>query len=194
MNTAPIRDDEQLIELFLVGAPDESESAFEALVTRYRPAVMTVCRRFLDRIEDVEDAAQTTFAAFVRNDGSIRNRRMLGSWLYGVAFRVATRMKARSNRFRAVRDRAGERVPPRQDEDAAAFGELRQVLHDEVHRLPEDYRTLVVHSYFEGKSNDEVARILNCPIGTVKGRLYRARGMLRVRLLSRVGRDVEVLF
>ena len=64
---------------------------------------------------------------------------------------------------------------------------------DEVHHLPENYRTLVVHTYLEGKSNEELARILNLPIGTVKGRLYRARGMLRVRLLSRLGRAVELL-
>ena len=49
MNATPIRDDEQLIELFLVGAPDEAESAFETLVTRHRPAVMTVCRRVLSQ-------------------------------------------------------------------------------------------------------------------------------------------------
>ena len=193
MNATPIRDDEQLIELFLVGAPDEAESAFEALVTRHRPAVMTVCRRILDRIEDAEDAAQATFLTLVRNAGRIRNRRVLGPWLDGVAYRVATRMKAQSDRRRAVHDRAGERVPPRRGRGYCRLGELRQILHDEVHHLPEDYRTLVVHSYLEGRSNEEVARILNRPIGTVKGRLYRARGMLRERLLSRVGRAVEVL-
>ncbi len=192
MNATPIRDDEQLIELFLVGAPDEAESAFEALVTRHRPAVMTVCRRILDRIEDAEDAAQATFVALVRNAGRIRNRRVLGSWLCGVAYRVAIRMKHQSVRRRAAHNRAGGRVSPRRAEDAAAF-ELRQILHDEVHHLPEDYRTLVVHSYLEGKSNEEVARILNCPIGTVKGRLWRARGMLRERLLSRVDPAVVVL-
>ena len=191
MSVTPIRDDEQLIELFLVGAPDEAESAFEALVTRHRSAVMTVCRRVL-RIEDAEDAAQVTFVQLVRNAGRIRNRRVLGSWLCGVAYRVAIRMKEQSVRRRAAHNRAGERVRPRPAEDAAAF-EWRQILHDEVHHLPKDYRTLVVHSYLEGRTNQEVARILNCPIGTVKGRLWRARGMLRERLLSRVGRAVEVL-
>jgi RNA polymerase sigma factor (sigma-70 family) len=192
MSGTPIRDDEQLIELFLVGAPDEAESAFEALVTRHRPAVMRVCRRVLDRIEDAEDVAQATFVALVRNAGRIRDRRVLGSWLCGVAYRGAIRMKDQSLRRRAVHNRAGGRVSPRRAEDVADF-ELRQILHDEVHHLPEDYRTLVVHYYLEGKSSEEVARILNRPIGTVKGRLYRARGMLRLRLLSRVGRAVEVL-
>jgi RNA polymerase sigma factor (sigma-70 family) len=191
MDATPIRDDEQLLGLFLFGAPDEAESAFETLVTRHRPAVMTVCRRVL-RIADAEDAAQVTFVTLFRNAGRIRNRRVLRSWLRGVAYRVAIRMKDQSRRRHELVSRAGGRVSTGRAEDAAAF-ELRQIVHDEVHHLPEDYRTLVVHSYLEGKSNEEVARILNRPIGTVKGRLYRARGMLRVRLLSRVGRAVEVL-
>jgi RNA polymerase sigma factor (sigma-70 family) len=190
MNATPIRDDEQLIELFLVGAPDEAESAFQALVKRHRPAVMRVCRRVL-RTEDAEDAAQVTFVQLVRNAGRIRNRRVLGAWLRDVAFRVAIRMKHQSVRRRAAHDRAGGRVSPRRAEDAAAF-ELRQILRDEVHHLPKDYRTVVVRSYLEGRSNEEVARILNRPIGTIKGRLWRARGMLRERLLSRAGRAVEV--
>ncbi len=65
MNALPRRDDAQLIELFLVGAPDEAGSAFEALVTRHGPAVMNVCRRVLDRREDAEDAAQATFVALL---------------------------------------------------------------------------------------------------------------------------------
>jgi RNA polymerase sigma factor (sigma-70 family) len=192
MNATPIRDDEQLIGLFLIGARDEAEPAFEALVTRHRPAVMSVCRRVLNRIEDAEDAAQATFAELVRHAGGIRDPRVLGSWLCGVAYRVANRMKHQSIRRRAVDIRASGRVSPGPAEDAAAL-ELRQILHDELHHLPENYRILVVQTYLEGKSNQELARILNCPIGTVKGRLWRARGMLRMRLLSRLGRAVEVL-
>jgi RNA polymerase sigma factor (sigma-70 family) len=191
MNATPIRDDEQLIEWFLVGARDEAESAFETLVTRHRPAVMNVCRRVL-RIEDAEDAVQVTFVQFVQNAGRIRNRRVLGTWLRHVALRVAIRMKHQSVQRRAAYDRAGAEVSPKRAEDAAAF-ELRQILQDELQHLPEHYRILVLQTYFEGKSNEELARILNLPIGTIKGHLYRARGMLRVRLLSRLGRAVEVL-
>jgi RNA polymerase sigma factor (sigma-70 family) len=161
---------------------------------------MTICRRVLDRREDAEDAAQATFVALLRHAGRIRNRRMLGSWLYGVAYRIASRMKAQAARRReaslgessALRGRADERVPPGRAEEAAMFGELRRILHDEVHRLPEDFRVLVEHSYLGGKSHEEVARSLGCPIGTVKGRLWRARGMLRERLSRRVGGAVEI--
>jgi RNA polymerase sigma factor (sigma-70 family) len=192
VNAPTIRDDEHLIELFLDGAPDEADSAFAALVARHGPAVMGVCRRILDRREDAEDAAQATFVALLRDAAKIRDRRVLGPWLYGVAYRVAVRMRAQSDRRRELHSRAGERRPPERAEDAAALGELRQILHDEVDHLPEDFRTLVVYSYLEGKSNEEVARSLGCPIGTVKGRLWRARGMLRERLSRRVGGAVEV--
>jgi RNA polymerase sigma factor (sigma-70 family) len=192
MDQSPMRDDEQLIELFLAGASDDAEAAFETLVARHRPAVMTVCQRVLDWSEDAEDAAQATFVAFIRNAGRIRNRRMLASWLYGVAHRIATRMQAQSERRRELHNRAGGRVSPLRADDAAAFRELRQLVQDEIDQLPEDFRTLVVYSYLEGKSNEEVARSLGCPIGTVKGRLWRARAMLRERLSRRVGGAVEV--
>src|SRR5215472_10139232 len=102
MSVAVVQHDEQLIERFLVGAPGEADSAFEALVTRYRPAVMSVCRRVLTRHEEAEDAVQATFVALSRTARRIRNRRSLGAWLYAVAYRIAIRMKARSARRQAI--------------------------------------------------------------------------------------------
>ena len=75
-------------------------------------------------------------------------------------------------------------VHPEHENDAA-WNELRPVLHDEVNRLPEKYRLPVILSYLEGKSNEEVARVLDWPVGTVKGRLSRARELLRSRLTRR---------
>ena len=70
-------------------------------------------------------------------------------------------------------------------EEAAAWNELRPVLHEEVERLPEKYRLPVILSYLEGKTNEEVAALLEWPVGTVKGRLSRARDLLRSRLMRR---------
>jgi RNA polymerase sigma factor (sigma-70 family) len=187
-----IRNDEQLIELFLEGARDEADWSFKALVTRHEPVILRICRRVLSRREDAEDASQATFVALIRNAGKIRNRRMLGPWLCGVAYRTAIRMKVASARRRELSGRAFEKVPPRPAEEAAIFRELGRILRDEIDRLPEDLRTVVMHSYLEGKSNAEVARFLGCSIGTVKGRLSRARGMLRKQLARRVDGAVEI--
>ncbi len=69
--------------------------------------------------------------------------------------------------------RAGEVVSPREAESDAPRNELGPILHAEVDRLPKKYCTLVVHCYLEGKTNEEVAQLLGCPVGTVKGRLWR---------------------
>jgi RNA polymerase sigma-70 factor (ECF subfamily) len=192
MSVAVVQHDEQLIERFLVGAPGEADSAFEALVTRHRPTVMSVCRRVLAQHEDAEDAVQATFMALIRNARRIRNQRNLGSWLYAVAYRIAMRTRARSARRLVIHGQAGQGPRPAPAEDAAPFRELRQIVREEVDHLPEDYRKPVVQSYMEGKTCAEVARNLGCPIGTVKGRLWRARRMLRVRLIRRVRRPSEL--
>jgi hypothetical protein len=74
---------------------------------------------------------------------------------------------------------------PNQPEQDAACNELRLVLHEEVSNLPKKYRLPVVLGYLEGKSNEEVAAILEWPVGTVKGRLSRARKLIRSRLMRR---------
>ncbi len=76
-------------------------------------------------------------------------------------------------------------IEPNHQDQQAAWNELRPVLHEEVNRLPDKYRIPVILSYLEGKTNEEVADLLQWPVGTVKGRLSRARNLLRSRLLRR---------
>src|SRR4051794_21724395 len=80
------------------------ELAFEALVARFGPMVLGICRRMLDDPRDVEDAFQATFLILVRKAATIRDGDLLGNWLYGVAYRVAAkaRLHARRRRSREV--------------------------------------------------------------------------------------------
>jgi len=180
--TKCIRSDEQLIDQFLTGARGDAESAFEVLVKRHGPMVLGVCRHILARHQDAEDAFQTTFMTLARKAGTIKDRRAVACWLHEVAHRIAIRMKARVSHLVALTEVADRETSGREPEIAADRKELGLVLHAEVDRLPKTYRALVVHCYLEGETNQEVARRLNCPVGTIKGRLSRAREMLRTRL------------
>jgi len=174
----PSPSDAQLLEHF---ACRRDEQAFELLVSRHGPMVLALCRRLLRDAHDAEDAFQATFLLLVRKADSLRERDLLGNWLYGVAYRVAVRARATRARRRAVERAAGE-MAARAAQGAPAGQELGWLIHEELSRLPEKYRRPLVLCYLEGKSNEEAARRLHWPVGTVKGRLTRARALLRRRL------------
>jgi RNA polymerase sigma factor (sigma-70 family) len=161
------------------------EAAFELLVWRHGTMVLNLCRRLLRHEHDAEDAFQATFLVLARKAGSIGKRESCASWLYKVAFRVA--LAARSALAgRAARERpCPDELPAAEAADDLAWRDLRPVLDEEVGRLPEKYRAAFVLCCLQGRTNDEAARELGCPPGTVLSRLSRARERLRRRLLRR---------
>ncbi|HEV3119520.1 MAG TPA: sigma-70 family RNA polymerase sigma factor [Gemmataceae bacterium] len=159
------------------------ETAFAALVRRHGRLVLSVCRRMLRHEQDAEDAFQATFLVLVRKADSIAKRESVGSWLYGVAYRVAA--KARRTATRRVLPLPSVLIVPAAANDAADWQELRPVLDEEINRLPARYRTPVVLCYLEGKTTEEAAAQLGWPRGTVLSRLARARARLRPRLARR---------
>jgi RNA polymerase sigma factor (sigma-70 family) len=167
--------DGQLLERFLGGG---DELAFAALVRRHGPLVLGVCRRVLRDRHAAEDAFQATFLILLRRARSLDRRGSVASWLYTVAYHVALRARAD-----AARRPPPARPVPQPPE--AGWADLQPVLDEELGRLPESYRSVVVLCYLEGKTNVEAARLLGWPVGTVKGRLARARDLLRARLTRR---------
>jgi RNA polymerase sigma factor (sigma-70 family) len=173
--------DAELLERFVA---QRDEAAFEVLVWRHGPAVLGVCRRVLRHEEDAEDAFQATFLVLVRKAGAIGRRQAVGSWLYRVAYRVALRAKAGAAKRSALPTAALD-VPADERVPDWVWGDLRPVLDDEVNRLPEKYRAPFVLCYLDGLTNEEAARELGCPKGTVLSRLAWARERLRARLARR---------
>lgn len=171
--------DAELLERF-VSCRDEA--AFAALMARHGPMVFGVCRRLLRGFQDAEDAFQAVFLILVRRAADIGRRELLGNWLYGVALRMASRAQRMAIK-RHMRETAGAEQLAVNIEPAAPVGQP-EVL-EEVQRLPGKYRVPIVLCYLEGRTNEEAAGELRCPVGTVKTRLSRAREMLRLRLIRR---------
>jgi len=170
-------------ELLARFAARRDEAAFEVIVTRHGPMVLGVSRGILGDRDDAEDVFQATFLVLARKAGSLWVGDSLGSWLYRVASRLAVRSHAEAARRKRLERRTAE--TRRADDPGPADPELTRALREEVDRLPEKYRAAVLLCHYAGMSHEGAARQLRCPVGTVSGRLSRARALLRSRLTRR---------
>jgi RNA polymerase sigma factor (sigma-70 family) len=175
------RSDAHLLRQFV---QHRDEEAFTALVQRHGPLVLGVCRRILVQEQDAEDAFQATFLVLARKAGSIARGDSVGSWLYGVALRIAGKIRGGIRR-RRQRETSLQEVSSLDPTPEWIWEEIQLVLDEEVSRLPRPYRAAFVLCHLQGKSNAEAATELGCRPGTIFSRLARARALLRDRLARR---------
>ncbi|HEV3203225.1 MAG TPA: sigma-70 family RNA polymerase sigma factor, partial [Gemmataceae bacterium] len=160
------------------------DTAFAALVQRHGPLVLGVCLRVLGHRQDAEDAFQATFLVLARKARAIRKSDSMGGWLYRVAYRIASKLKGRQAR-RYRKEQQAREVPAAEKSPEWVWRDVRMLLDEEVNRLPHKYRLPFILCYLDGKTNEEAARQLACPVGTLTSWLARARERLRVRLTRR---------
>src|SRR5262245_48063835 len=170
--------DGQLLEAYI---SRRDETALAALVHRHGPMVWGVCRRVLPHYHDAEDAFQATFLVLVRKAGSIASPELLANWLHGVARQTAWKAQATAARRRA-RERQVMAMPEPEAVPKDPGNDLPALLDQELSRLPDRYRIVLLLCDLEGKTRKEAARRLGVPEGTVAGRLARARVLLAKRL------------
>jgi RNA polymerase sigma factor (sigma-70 family) len=173
--------DGQLLKDFIA---ENDESAFTALVKRHGPMVMGLCRRVLGESADAEDAFQATFMVLARKAASVGRPDLLGNWLYGVAYRTALEARSKLMR-RQAKEKQLVQEPSEEPTPDVVWQEVRDVLDEEVSRLPDKYRVPFVLCYLQGQTNEEAASRLGCPKGTILSRLATARERLRARLIYR---------
>src|SRR5262245_11706224 len=158
-------------------------AAFAELVRRYGPGVYQVCRRLAGPSAD--DAFQATFLVLACRAGGVRKAGSVGSWLIGVAGRVARQVRNRDRR-------SGGPTPPAEwpDRPTSAgrvpeLAELAAALDDELTRLPDALRDPVVLCLVQGRTQEQAAAELGGSVRTLRRRLDRARALLRLRLERR---------
>lgn len=174
--------DQALLHLFALHA---NHAAFAEVVRRYQKLVMSVCLRTVRNPQDAEDAFQATFIALAKRPTQLRKSKSLSSWLYGVAWRTSVRAARR--RMKRKTRQIPEDATTAAAEPFEEISKIREmtVLEEELNKLPEHYRSVLVMNFLTGHSNQQIADQLEASRGVIDGRIQRAKNALRVRLVRR---------
>lgn len=156
--------------------------AFAELVRRYDRPVYHLAYRTLRDVEEARDVAQETFFKAYRSLRTYRPEKKFSTWIFSIAYHACCDRLNRRRRFSS--EELGEYA------DAAPGPEHRVIALDEAQRLrdaiallPEKYRAVITLYHLQGRQYDEIADVLDLPMGTVKTHLFRAKEHLR-RLLG----------
>lgn len=161
------------------------QAAFDLLFARYQSKVQNIISRYVRDAEEVKDVAQETFIKAYRALPRFRGDSAFYTWLYRIAINTAkNHLVARSRRPPSM-DVDVDDADHRDDADALrdmetpdgrmARDQLEQVIHEALRTLPDDLRSALTLREFDGLSYEQIAQVLDCPVGTVRSRIFRAR-------------------
>ena len=173
--------DRQLVERVRAG----EVNAFNFLVLRYQHRVAGLISRFVQNPQEIEDISQETFIKAYRALAQFRGDSSFYTWLYQIAVNTAKNHLASRNRRLMLAsvdvDEAenAETAPALCDiadpESEAEMENLRAVIDAAIEELPEELRTAFTLREFSGMSYEQITEVMDCPVGTVRSRIFRAR-------------------
>lgn len=184
--------DLMLVERTVAG----DQHAFELLVLKYQRRIQRLIGRMVRDVDLVEDIAQETFIRAYRALHQFRGDAQFYTWLYRIAVNTAkkTLMELKhdptvsESSFRSADDE-DETYQPRNEpttdetpESVLAAKEIGAVVNAAIEALPDDLRQAVTLREIEGLTYEEIASVMNCPIGTVRSRIFRAREAISARI------------
>jgi RNA polymerase sigma-70 factor (ECF subfamily) len=173
--------DQQLVERVQAG----DKQAFNLLVLKYQHKIAGLVSRFIHDADEVQDVTQEAFIKAYKALGNFRGDSQFYTWLYRIAINTAKNYLV-----------ARKRRPPGSDVDVAdamhfddavllkdnatpernmMSEQLQEVVNSSIKQLPEDLRSALTLREFDGLSYEEIADVMNCPVGTVRSRIFRAR-------------------
>lgn len=188
-----MHEDQQLIAQTLNGSRD----AFGQLVRKYQDRLYHALVHTLGNEHDARDVAQEAFVQAYCKLSTFQHAARFYTWLYRIAFNLAMShlRRRRPERFsdrQAGADGHWERsVAARPEEDPLQRQETCHRVQQALRRLPEEYRTVLVLREMEERSYEEIAEILQLPLGTVRSRLHRARSQMREELETLLQEDLR---
>jgi len=187
---------EQNEQLLLEKAKAGDVAAFEELIEAYQKKVFNLALRMIGNADDAADLAQEAFIRIFKAISGFKEQSSFSTWVYRITTNVCLdEIRKRKNRRVISLDeelhmddgdikRQVESDGPRPDE-AAEREELRRIVNEAINSLPVEQRTAITLRDLNGMSYDQIAQILDCPAGTVKSRINRARQALKNVLSAR---------
>ncbi len=180
--------DQQLVERVQKG----DKAAFDLLVRKYQHRVLKLVSRFVNDAAEAEDVAQEAFLKAYRALPAFRGDSAFYTWLYRIAINTAKNTLV-SNRRRPIDFDLDLQDPEQHDRQALLkdadtpegvllTDEIRGVVERALEQLPDDLRTAIVLRELEGLSYEEIAEAMDCPVGTVRSRIFRAREAIDKKL------------
>jgi RNA polymerase sigma-70 factor (ECF subfamily) len=176
---------EQLDEDLVLRVQRGDKSAFDFLVIKYQHKIIQLVNRYVKDPSEAQDVAQEAFIKAYRALGNFRGDSAFYTWLYRIAINTAknylvSRSRRSSDYQVDIQDaEALENAPQLQGMDTPERLLLNQEIIDTIKiaidKLPEEMRTAIMLREFEGMSYEEIAEAMDCPVGTVRSRIFRAR-------------------
>ena len=180
--------DEQLVERVQRG----DKNAFNLLVRKYQHKVVNLVARYVNNPGDVPDVAQEAFIKAYRAFPTFRGESAFYTWLYRIAVNTAKNYLTSQGRRPPSSDveadeaeyyGGGEALQEvATPENLALTDEIKRTVFTAIEALPEDLRTAITLREMEGLSYEEIAEIMDCPVGTVRSRIFRAREAIDKKL------------
>lgn len=171
--------------------------AFDLLVLKYQHKILSIVSRYIKDSAEVHDVAQEAFIKAYRAIGNFRGDSAFYTWIYRIAINTAkNHLVSRSRRppaydvdvddaeYYSGSDQLKDMSTP---EGQAMRDELESTVNKAIRELPEDLRTAVTLREMEGLSYEEIAEVMECPVGTVRSRIFRAREAIDKQIAALAG-------
>ena len=172
-------DDGQLVAAAIAGRSE----AFGTLVERYERAIYHLCLRTMRDPEEARDCAQEAFFKAFRSLRTFKPGSKFSTWIFSIAYHACCDRLGRRKRY--TDDELPERADPGPGPaQIAERNDEAQALRAAISELPEKYRTVITLYHLQGRQYEEIAQVLDLPMGTVKTHLFRAKELLRKALTT----------
>ena len=191
---------EQQVDHILVKRVQQGDKrAFDVLVQKYQHRIVSLVSRYVSDSGDSLDVAQEAFIKAYRAIGKFRGDSAFYTWLYRIAINTAKNFLVAQGRRPPATDvdatdavqysgdtRLKDRATP---EHELLREEIENTIYGTIAQLPDDLRTAIMLREIEGMSYEEIATTMDCPIGTVRSRIFRAREAIDEKLKPLIGGD-----